>query len=62
MKLSASRAPETVVGMVASKNDDHSSTVTMMQKPASLARRKQLSFCEIKQKILVTKANTGTGF
>ena len=48
MKLCASSAPETVVGIVASKNSDHSSMVTMMQEPVSL-RRKQLPLCEEKQ-------------
>ena len=62
MKLCASSAPETVVGIVASKNNDHSSMVTMMQEPAGL-RRKQLPLCEEKQTILATKVvNLGIGF
>lgn len=62
MKLYASSAPETVVGIVASKNNDHSSMVTMIQEPVSL-RRKKLPLCEEKQKILATKVvNPGIGF
>ena len=62
MKLCASSAPETVVGIVASKNSDHSSMVTMMQEPVSL-RRKQLPLCEEKQTILATNVvNLGIGF
>ena len=38
-----------MVGIVASKNNDHSSMVTMMQKTESL-KRKELPFCEKKPK------------